>query len=260
MKRVYRVNILLVAPPGVPANEIAGELRLFYLHMGSILRKTVSRIAFQQVTACMEAHTLVPDDTVIDLLLLELSSLQIINNRIQQKLPFVGPSKAKILPKVRYKIYQGVLYDGFPATITQFNAFKKLIADGQLPGIFDINLVIRMNIDKADSLRKLEASRKHRIQALKLRYQKFMHPSCKSSRIVRSLYLQKIETLKKQLDDTNSPEALERRYERFKNTSLKLSRSLQRQKVCPVIDVNGNGTIDEIMKRIHREVQRIFRK
>ena len=124
------INLILFGPPGsgkgTQANFIMNQANLIHISTGDIFRKNISQQTDLGIRASsyMKKGEYVPDQLTIQLLAHELDS-------------FIDS--------------QGFIFDGFPRTLNQANAFKNLLDQKKMP----LSLVISLDVSENELVKRL---------------------------------------------------------------------------------------------------------
>ena len=124
------INIILFGPPGsgkgTQADFIVKQQNLIHISTGDIFRKNISNQTNlgKLASSYMKKGEYVPDELTIKLLADELES---------------------------YKDANGFIFDGFPRTLPQANAFKQLLENNKIP----LSLVISLDVSENELVKRL---------------------------------------------------------------------------------------------------------
>tara|TARA_Y100001968_G_scaffold205015_1_gene188269 strand:- start:2153 stop:2737 length:585 start_codon:yes stop_codon:yes gene_type:complete len=124
------INIILFGPPGsgkgTQADFIVKQHNLIHISTGDIFRKNISNQTNlgKLASSYMQKGEYVPDELTIKLLADELES---------------------------YKDVNGFIFDGFPRTLPQANAFKQLLENKKIP----LSLVISLDVSENELVKRL---------------------------------------------------------------------------------------------------------
>jgi len=124
------INIILFGPPGsgkgTQADFIVKQQNLTHISTGDIFRKNISNQTNlgKLASSYMKKGEYVPDELTIKLLADELES---------------------------YKDANGFIFDGFPRTLPQANAFKQLLENNKIP----LSLVISLDVSENELVKRL---------------------------------------------------------------------------------------------------------
>tara|TARA_B100001250_G_scaffold413088_1_gene446085 strand:+ start:1739 stop:2323 length:585 start_codon:yes stop_codon:yes gene_type:complete len=124
------INIILFGPPGsgkgTQADFIVKQQNLIHISTGDIFRKNISNQTKlgKLASSYMKKGEYVPDELTIKLLADELES---------------------------YKDVNGFIFDGFPRTLPQANAFKQLLENNKIP----LSLVISLDVSENELVKRL---------------------------------------------------------------------------------------------------------
>ena len=123
-------NLILFGPPGAgkgtQSKKIAGKYGYKHISSGDILRSEISRdtVLGREVRTYMDRGALVPDQVLIDIL-------------------------AEVIE--RESDMQGLIWDGFPRTIVQAEAFDRMLEQkGQ-----KVDLVVALEVELQELVRRL---------------------------------------------------------------------------------------------------------
>ncbi|MBQ0017485.1 MAG: nucleoside monophosphate kinase [Clostridiales bacterium] len=207
------MNIVLIGAPlsgkGTQAEQLCNKFNLVHISTGDLLREIMNQPTplGKQVKSYMDKATLVPDDLTIEVIKEELSKV---------------------------KNSQGILFDGFPRTLTQAKKLKEII---------DIDLAVYIKADLQDLLDRINV--------------RFICSDCKKTNTVYSTVIPKCKfcggELTKRKDDTK--EIVEYRFDEFKKITYPIVDYYEKEN--KLFTVNGKLSIEEVYKIIEDRLKKI---
>lgn len=205
------MNILLIGPQGsgkgTQARLLVEKLGFYYFESGSFLREISQKN--EVVRKMLSEGTFVPDEEMVSYVTAYLDGKG---------------------------IYDNILFDGFPRSITQYNFLKSWLKEKNV----SLNLVIILEISEEETVRRLSARRSDP-RTGKI-YNLITDPP--PADINKDLLV---------LRDDDKPEAIKKRLGWYKEQVIPLISELKKE--VKVVEINGERPIDEIQKELVMEIE-----
>lgn len=123
---------------------------------GEFLRHTMAKkIVMEEIIISMERGVLVDDSIVLDIIPIKLSNRYVQeDNKIyelfhpQSELPIETTCSKK-------RQINGIVFDGFPRTVIQFESYKDMINDKQIPQHLQIDAFLYLDVTQEEALRRI---------------------------------------------------------------------------------------------------------
>jgi adenylate kinase len=205
------MNILLIGPQGsgkgTQARLLCDKFHLSYFEAGAFLRKMAEKN--EDLRIYLAGGNLVPGE--------EMSSY------VTTYLDENG-------------LYDNILFDGFPRTLDQYEAFKKWAEEKKVK----LNLVILLTVSEAETVRRLSARRQD-----------------SATGKIYNLITDKppaeinVSTLVQRDDD--KPEAIAKRLSLYKEQTEPMISELK--KVTDVVEIDGERLVDTILQDIAGKIE-----
>ena len=196
------MNILLVGPQGsgkgTQARILVEKFNLYYFESGAYLRKMAE--SNSDIKKMLNEGKLVPDKEFTSYLAAYLDD---------------------------QNLYDNILFDGFPRTVSQYEFFKKWLTDKEV----SLDLTILLKISEQETLRRLSSRRQDPVTG-KI-YNLITEPP--PSEIDINTLIQR---------DDDKPEAIKKRLELFRDQTEPLIARLREE--SEVIEVDGERPIEVI--------------
>lgn len=196
------MNILLVGPQGsgkgTQARILVEKFNLYYFESGAYLRKMAE--SNPDIKKMLNEGKLVPDKEFTSYLAAYLDDKN---------------------------LYDNILFDGFPRTVSQYEFFKKWLTDKEV----SLDLTILLEISEQETLRRLSSRRQDPVTG-KI-YNLITEPP--PSEIDTNTLIQR---------DDDKPEAIKKRLELFREQTEPLITRLREE--SEVIEVDGERPVEAI--------------
>jgi len=205
------MNILLIGPQGsgkgTQARLLVEKLGFYYFESGEFLRKIAEKN--ETVKKMLAGGTFVPDKEIVSYVTAYLDEKG---------------------------IYDNILFDGFPRSITQYDFLKSWLKEKNV----SLNLALILEISEDETVRRLSARRSDP-KTGKI-YNLVTDPP--PADIDRNLLVQR---------DDDKPEAIKKRLGWYKEQVLPLIAQLKNE--IRVVEVDGERPIDEIQNNLLKEIE-----
>jgi len=207
------VNIILFGPPGAgkgtQAVNISNNHKLYKISTGNLLREEVKNNTDigQKIKSFLDKGMLVSDDIINDLIKLILSNI---------------------------KIYNGLIFDGYPRNLQQAKELDLLIKEKKQK----ISCVINLDVDKESLVKRILG--RQTCSNCGLIFNKFFNPVNKNNHKCEDKYIIK------RSDDNEK--TIRDRFETYINKTLPILRYYKEQNLLH--QINGEGKIDDISNEI----------
>jgi len=205
------MNILLIGPQGsgkgTQARLLVEKLGFYYFESGEFLRKIAEKN--ETVKKMLAEGTFVPDKEIVSYVTAYLDEKG---------------------------IYDNILFDGFPRSITQYDFLKSWLKEKNV----SLNLALILEISEDETVRRLSARRSDP-KTGKI-YNLVTDPP--PADIDRNLLVQR---------DDDKPEAIKKRLGWYKEQVLPLIAQLKNE--IRVVEVDGERPIDEIQNNLLKEIE-----
>ncbi len=210
------MNILLIGPQGsgkgTQARILVEKFNLYYFESGAYLRKMAE--SNPDIKKMLNEGKLVPDKEFTSYLAAYLDD---------------------------QNLYDNILFDGFPRTVSQYEFFKKWLTDRKV----SLDLTILLKISEKETLRRLSARRQD--PATGKIYNLITEPPPSDIDVTKLI----------QRDD-DKPEAIKKRLELFREQTEPLIIRLREE--SEVIEVDGERPIetisDDLIKLVEERMNR----
>jgi len=205
------MNILLIglqgSGKGTQARLLVEKLGFYYFESGEFLRKIAEKN--ETVKKMLAGGTFVPDKEIVSYVTAYLDEKG---------------------------IYDNILFDGFPRSITQYDFLKSWLKEKNV----SLNLALILEISEDETVRRLSARRSDP-KTGKI-YNLVTDPP--PADIDRNLLVQR---------DDDKPEAIKKRLGWYKEQVLPLIAQLKNE--IRVVEVDGERPIDEIQNNLLKEIE-----
>jgi adenylate kinase len=210
------MNILIIGPQGsgkgTQARILVEKFNLYYFESGAYLRKMAE--THPELKKLLSEGKLVPDKEFTSYLAAYLDN---------------------------QNLYDNILFDGFPRTLSQYEFFKNWLKDKEV----SLDLTIVLQISEEETLRRLTARRQDLA-------------SGKIYNLVTEPPPTDIDTSKLIQRDDDKPDAIKKRLELFKEQTEPLITRLKDE--SEVIEVDGERPVkviaDDLVKLVEERINR----
>jgi len=210
------MNILIIGPQGsgkgTQARILVEKFNLYYFESGAYLRKMAE--THPELKKLLSEGKLVPDKEFTSYLAAYLDN---------------------------QNLYDNILFDGFPRTLSQYEFFKNWLKDKEV----SLDLTIVLQISEEETLRRLTARRQD-------------PASGKIYNLVTEPPPTDIDTSKLIQRDDDKPDAIKKRLELFKEQTEPLITRLKDE--SEVIEVDGERPVkviaDDLVKLVEERINR----
>lgn len=210
------MNILLIGPQGsgkgTQARLLVERFNLYYFESGAYLRRMAE--SNPDIKKMLNEGKLVPDKEFTSYLAAYLDD---------------------------QNLYDNILFDGFPRTVSQYEFFKKWLTDRKV----SLDLTILLKISEKETLRRLSARRQDPATG-------------KIYNLITELPPSDIDIAKLIQRDDDKPEAIKKRLELFRQQTEPLIARLREE--SEVIEIDGERPIDvisdDLVKLVEERINR----
>jgi adenylate kinase len=136
-------------------------------------------------------------------------------------------------------LYDGIIFDGFPRTLAQYNFWKSWLTDKKV----SLDLVVDLTISEKETLRRLEARRMDPVTG-------------KIYNLITDLPPENVDKGSLIQREDDKPEAIKKRLKLYKERTEPLITQLKKE--TKVVEINGEQEIPVIAKEINEIVSKLI--
>lgn len=205
------MNILLIGPQGsgkgTQARLLVEKLGFYYFESGGFLREIAKKN--DKVKDMLAGGNFVPDEEMVSYVTADLDEKG---------------------------IYDNILFDGFPRSITQYDFLKSWLKEKNV----NLNLVLVLEISEEETIRRLSARRQDPVTG-------------KIYNLITDYPPANVEVNTLTQRDDDKPEAIKKRLGWYKEQVIPLISKLKEE--IKVVEIDGERPIEEIQKDLVREIE-----